>query len=323
MNFLTLDLNLLRVFDAIMIEQNLTRAGEKLAMTQPAVSNALKRLRHAFNDDLLIRTTFGVTPTPRAESIWPAVREALSNLESAIAPLSFDPTKAVDTFCVTMSDATAAYWLPHLVREIEERAPGITARMVPLLTRDPRSMLLHGEVDIAVGYFPGIVSQLTGEQSLTNSVIRHNSLYSSRYVCVMRKNHPLENEPLTLETYCNAHHLLVNFSGRVHGVIDEILEQMQLQRHIVLTVNQFSTAKKVVANSNLLAVLPHHLLSLIDITGQLIWKELPFNTPAVKIDMLWHEREAKNPAHQWLRNNLIDLVNHTFTADNPFFNAPC
>lgn len=321
MNFLTLDLNLLRVFDAVMIEQNLTRAAEKLAMTQPAVSNALKRLRHAFKDELLIRTAFGVKPTPQAESIWPAIREALSNLEAAIAPPTFDPAKTTASFRMAMADSTAAYWLPYLMREIEQCAPGINARMVPLTTRDPRSMLLQGDIDIAVGFFPGVVSQLAGGQSSTNSTIRHNSLYSGHYVCGMRKDHPLADKPLTLETYCNAHHLLVSFSGRAHGLIDEILSQMKMQRRIVLTVNQFFTAGRVVANSNLITVLPQHLISSTGMADQLIWKELPFSTPAVDVDMLWHEREARNPAHQWLRNNLITLVNKTLTSDNLFFTS--
>jgi len=319
MNFLTLDLNLLRIFDTVMIEQNLTRSADKLAMTQPAVSNALKRLRHAFNDELLIRTAYGVKPTPRAESIWPAIREALGKLESAIAPATFDPATFSASFRMAMADSTAAYWMPHLIREIEQNAPGINARMVPLVTRDPRSMLLHGDIDIAVGFFPGVVSQLAGGQSSANSAIRHNSLYTGRYVCVMRKDHPLANQPLTLKAYCDAHHLLVSFSGRAHGLIDEILAPKNLQRHILLTVNQFFTAGRVVANSDLLTVLPHHLISSTGVENQLIWKELPMETPAVNVDMLWHERDARNPAHKWLRDNLIELVEKTLNSDNPQF----
>ncbi|MET3106924.1 DNA-binding transcriptional LysR family regulator [Oxalobacteraceae bacterium GrIS 2.11] len=317
MNFLTLDLNLLRIFDTVMVEQNLTRAADKLAMTQPAVSNALKRLRHAFSDELLIRTAYGVKPTPRAEAIWPAIREALSSLETAIAPAAIEPASFKASFRMAMADSTAAYWMPHLVREIEKSAPGINARMVPLVTRDPRSMLLHGDIDIAVGFFPGVLSQLTAGQSSANSPIRHNSLYTGRYVCVMRKDHPMANEPLTLKSYCEAHHLLVSFSGRAHGLIDEILVQMNLQRHILLTVNQFFTAGRVVANSDLLTVLPQHLISSTGVESQLIWKELPIETPAVNVDMLWHERDARNPAHKWLRNNLIELVEKTLNSDNP------
>src|SRR2546426_2014901 len=129
MSFLTLDLNLLRVFDAVMTEQNLTRAAGHLAMTQPAVSNALKRLRDALGDELLIRTAFGVKPTPRAEALWPAVRRALSELEAAVTPDTFDVSHAQATFRMAMADATAALWLPALMRSIESDAPGLDIRM--------------------------------------------------------------------------------------------------------------------------------------------------------------------------------------------------
>nr|WP_277624122.1 LysR family transcriptional regulator [Undibacterium sp. TS12] len=307
-NFLTLDLNLLRVFDAVMIEQNLTRAADKLAMTQPAVSNALKRLRHSLGDELLIRTAYGVKPTPRAETLWPAIRQALSSLESAIAPASFDVSKAQTTFRMAMADATAALWMPTLVKAIEKDAPGVNARMVPLTTREPRPMLMRGDIDIAIGFFPGVVAQLTGGQGAANSAIRHERLYSGHYVCVMRQDHPLAASKLTIDDYCNAKHLLVSFSGRAHGLVDEALSQMGRERRILLTVNQFFTGGRVVANSDLLTVLPRHLISATGMTEALIWKELPFAMPDVHIDMLWHERDSRNPAHQWLRQNLVNMT---------------
>lgn len=311
MNFATLDLNLLRVFDVVMVEQNLTRAADKLAMTQPAVSAALKRLRGVFGDELFIRTTYGVKPTPKAEHMWPTIREALRKLQSIVSPTAVDLAKTQASFRLAMADSTAAYWMPYLVRAIEKDAPGISVRMVPLVTRDPRVMLIDGIVDLAVGFFPGVVSQLSAGQSAVANPIRHVSLYKGRYVCVMRKDHPLAAHPLTVESYCQANHLLVSFSGRAHGLVDEILAPMKLHRHVILTVNQFFTAGRVVANSNLLTVLPQHLISSTGMTNQLIWKELPFNMPPVNVDMLWHERHAHDAAHQWLRDNLVQLVRET------------
>src|SRR3954462_931471 len=145
-----------------MIEQNLTRAAGRLAMTQPAVSNALKRLRDALGDELLIRTAFGVKPTSRAETLWPSVRRALADLEAAVAPETFDVATASATIRLAMADATAALWMPSLMRSIEREAPGLNARMVPLTTREPRPMLMRGDVDLAVGIFPGVVAQLAG-----------------------------------------------------------------------------------------------------------------------------------------------------------------
>ncbi len=301
MSFLTLDLNLLRVFDAVMTEQNLTRAANRLAMTQPAVSNAVKRLRDALGDELLIRTAHGVKPTARAESLWPAVRRALADLEEAVAPRSFELAKANATFRMAMADATAGLLLPPLVRLIEGEAPGIDIRMVPLTTREPRPMLLRGDIDLAIGFFPGVVAQLQGS---TETPVRHERLYAGHYVCVMRKNHPLADQELTLDRYCDANHLLVSFSGRARGLVDDALVALNRERRILLTVNQFFTAGKVVAASDLLMVIPYHLIDATGMSEQLIRKSLPFTLPEVHIDMLWHERDARSPGHRWLREQL-------------------
>ena len=312
MSFLNLDLNLLRIFDAIMIEQNLTRAAGRLAMTQPAVSNALKRLRDALGDELLIRTAFGVKPTSRAEALWPAVRRALSDLEAAVAPETFEVSNAHATIRLAMADATAALWMPALMRAIESEAPGLNARMVPLTTREPRPMLMRGDVDLAVGIFPGVVAQLAGGTAVGITPIRHERLYSGQYVCVMRKHHPLAQDELTVDAYCAASHLLVSLSGRAHGVVDEALGRLGRERRILLTVNQFFTAGRVVANSNLITVLPRHLIAATGMTDALIWKELPFPLHAVDIDMLWHERDDRSPVHKWLRGKLSGLTSEAF-----------
>jgi DNA-binding transcriptional LysR family regulator len=305
MSFLTLDLNLLRVFDTVMTEQNLTRAAGRLAMTQPAVSNALRRLRDALGDELLIRTAHGVKPTPRAEELWPTVRKALSELEEAVAPTIFNVSKVQATFRMAMADATAVLWLPSLVRSIESEAPGVNVRMVPLTTREPRPMLLRGDIDLAIGFFPGVVAQLAGGP---DTPIRHERLYSGKYVCVMRKNHPLADQELTLDAYCAANHLLVSFSGRAHGLTDEALARINRERRILLTVNQFYTAGRVVSNSDLITVLPRHLVGSTGMTGALITKDLPFELPDVHMDMLWHERDARSPAHKWLREHLSAMT---------------
>ncbi|MDO8298388.1 LysR family transcriptional regulator [Lacisediminimonas sp.] len=315
MSFLTLDLNLLRVFDAIMIEQNLTRAADRLAMTQPAVSNALRRLRDALGDELLIRTAHGVKPTPHAETLWPTVRKALSALEDVLEPGDFDIRTAQATFRLSMSDATAALGLPGLVRAIEEQGAAIKIRMTPLLTRDPRPLLAHGDIDLAIGFFPGVVSQLA---SAPEKAIRHERVYSGHYLCVMRKDHPLARGNLSLDTYCAANHLLVSFSGRAYAVIDDLLAQMGRERKILLTVNQYFTAGRVVANSDLITVLPRHLIAATGMTRELVAKELPLELPSVHVDMLWHERDTRNPAHQWVRRQMMEMKSGVMAAEIEF-----
>src|SRR5438067_566841 len=160
-NFRTLDLNLLRVFDQVMAERNLTRAARNLSMTQPAVSNALQRLRDTLGDKLLVRSGYGVEPTPRALALWPAVADALRQLESSIVPGDFTASEASTSFLLAMADATAAELMPGLVEIIERDAQGVSMRVLPLTTRDPRPMLDDGEVDLAVGFFPAVLADLT------------------------------------------------------------------------------------------------------------------------------------------------------------------
>jgi DNA-binding transcriptional LysR family regulator len=133
----------------------------------------------------------------------------------------------------------------------------------------------------------------------------------------MRKDHPLAKSKLTIDEYCSANHLLVSFSGRARGLVDEALTQLNRKRRILLTVNQFFTAGRVVANSNLITVLPRHLIASTGMSGALIAKELPFTLPAVHIDMLWHERDARSPAHKWLREHLTAMTGDTtFSPDD-------
>ncbi len=310
LNFRTLDLNLLRVFDEVMSARNLTRAAESLAMTQPAVSNALRRLRDALDDELVVRAGYGVAPTPRAMALWPAVRDALASLEANLAPQAFDPATSRHNFVLAMADATAALLIPPLVRDFENVAPSASLRVLPHTTRDPRPLLEAGEVDLAVGYFPAVVAAigLQTMQSGAPDVFAHAQLYGGEYVCVMRRDHPLaidlSRQPLTLDAYCAARHLLVSFSGRPFGFIDEALAAINRTRRVVLTVNQFFTAGQVVAATDLLTVLPRHFLPSTGITDALVAADLPFDVPPVRVDMVWHRRSARNPAQAWLRAGL-------------------
>jgi DNA-binding transcriptional LysR family regulator len=303
MSFLNLDLNLLRVFDAVMTELNLTRAADRLATTQPAVSNALKRLRAVVDDELFIRTAHGVKPTARAEDLRPAVRLALATLESALGAEPKDLSNIKKTLRLCMADSTASLILPPLIRLVKQVAPKLTLQTLPLLSRDPRPALLKGEIDLAVGSFPGIVAQLTTDQEVESGIC-HAALYSSEYVCVMRKGHPLAEGELTLDSYCEADHVLVNFSGRLQGQADKILAGMGLERRVVLTVNQFFIAGQIVGESDLLSIMPIHLIALNRMESELVSKKLPFPIPGLKIDMLWHERDARDPALKWVRATL-------------------
>jgi DNA-binding transcriptional LysR family regulator len=301
-NFRTLDLNLLRVFDQVMAERNLTRAARNLSMTQPAVSNALNRLRDALGDRLVTRSGYGVEPTPKALALWPAVSEALRQLETSLAPGDFVAAEATNAFTLAMADATAAEVVPGLVGILEKEAPGISIRMLPLTTRDPRPLLAEGTADLAIGFFPAVLADLTAQaQGGGTALFEHERLYDGHYVCVMRKGHRLSKGALTLDRFCEARHMLVSFSGRPYGFIDEALASLGRQRRVVLTVNQFFTAGLVVENSDLLTVLPRHFIGSTGRSDQLVQRELPFEVPPVHVDTLWHRHQTRRPEHTWLR----------------------
>lgn len=312
-NFRTLDLNLLRVFDEVMAERSLTRAAHNLALTQPAISNALRRLRTALGDELVYRSGQGIEPTPYALTLWPEVHTALRQLQELIVPSTFVPATADNSFVLAMADATAAALIPGLVGLIESEAPGVSIRVVPLATRDPRRMLEDATADLAIGYFPAVLSDLTARSQTGAAVaFAHQRLYDGEYVCVMRRNHPFASGPLTLNRFCSARHMLVSFSGRPYGFIDEALASQGRKRRIVLTVNQFFTAGRVVASSNLLTVLPRHFVSVTGIADELVFRELPFKVPTVHVDAVWHDRQQQQSAHQWLRQTIVRSAAQAF-----------
>jgi len=313
-NFRTLDLNLLRVFDEVMAERNLTRAAKNLSITQPAVSNALRRLREVLGDELVRRSGAGVEPTARGLALWPTVRDALRQLQHTLAPGEFDAGITDTTFLLAMADSTAAELIPGLVQIVENEAPAVSLRVLPLTTRDPRRMLESEEVDMAIGYFPALVASLAARgQSGDGVPFETQRLYVGQYVCVMRRGHPLANAPLTLDDFCAARHLLVSFSGRPYGFIDQTLGALGRERRIVATVNQFFTAGRVVASSNLLTVLPRHFVSITGFDEQLVQCELPFEQPLVHVDAVWHRRAQHGHAHEWLRQALLRSAGAAFS----------
>jgi DNA-binding transcriptional LysR family regulator len=221
------------------------------------------------------------------------------------------PAQAENTFVLAMADATAAELVPGLVQIIESEAPGVSLRVVPLATRDPRKLLDDESVDVAVGFFPAVLADLTARAEVGKAVaFSHQRLYDGNYVCVMRSQHPYARSPLTLNRFCGARHLLVSFSGRPFGFIDEALNRLGRERRVVLTVNQFFTAGRVVANSNLLTVLPRHFVGVTGIADQLVLREIPFEVPAVHVDTLWHSRQDPSSAHRWLREAIVRSVPH-------------
>ncbi len=306
-NFRTFDLNLLKVFDRLMVERNVTRAANHLAMTQPAVSNALRRLREATHEELFVSTPAGMAPTAHARALWPAVRAALDRLQEALEPGTFDPRVDARTFVLAMADATAALFVPRLVGALEREQAQVDLRIVPLATRDPRPMLELGEADIALGFFPDVSASLAAQGD--EALMRLELLYQCAYRCVMRRGHPLAAPgALTLDAYCAAHHLRVSFAGRPRGFVDEALARLGRERRVLITVNQFFSAGSVVHQSDLLTVLPRSFIPATGFASQLATRELPFALPGIDVGLLWHRRHEVDPAQRWLREALAEAA---------------
>lgn len=305
-NFRTLDLNLLRVFDVVMVERNVTRAAERLAMTQPAVSNALRRLREAMGEELFLPGSTGVQPTPQAAALWPAVRQALSALRDVLDPQDFEPSQDERRFTVAMADATAAVLMPPLVRQLQ--GTRVALQVDPLTSRDPRALLERGAADVAIGFFPDLAPALAAAPAEQSETLVE-ALYSCDYVCAMRRDHPLAaREDLTLDDYCAAAHARVSFAGRPRGFVDAALAQSGRTRHVALVVNHFATAAQVVRSTDLLVVFPRRYLAASGFAHELAVRALPVPMPVIEISLAWHRRHERDPAHRWLRERIAAVA---------------
>jgi DNA-binding transcriptional LysR family regulator len=305
MNFRTLDLNLLRVFDVVMVEHNVTRAAERLAMTQPAVSNALRRLRESIGEELFVPGSTGVTPTPHAVALWPAIREALAGLRDLLDPQGFEPTHDERRFTLAMADATAAVILPRLLAATERTR--VSLQIEPLATRDPRALLERGGIDAAIGFFPDVARALTASLGQGETVL--DALYNCDYVCAMRRGHPLVAQaPLTLDDYCAAAHVRVSFAGRPHGFVDEQLARLGRSRRVALMLGQYAAAVQVLCQTDLLGVLPRRYVQASGASDMLHVTALPFEMPRVEIGLLWHRRHERDAAQRWLRGTIARVA---------------
>lgn len=307
MNFRTLDLNLLRVFDTVMVERNVTRAAAQLAMSQPAVSNALRRFREAVGEDLFVPGRNGVTPTPHAGSIWPAVRDALARLRDVFEPQDFDPRHDEHLFTLLMVDATATVLMPPLFAALERQQSRVELRVEPLTSRDPRQPLERGGADIAVGFFPDVERQLAASGALGDFAL--DLIYACEYVCVMRREHALAGSaPLSLDDFCAAAHARVNFAGRPNGFVDEALNRIGRTRRVVLTVNQFATATRVISQTDLISVVPRSFVAVSGVADDVVILRPPIELPRIEVGMLWHRRRERDLAHRWLRRAMASLA---------------
>lgn len=282
------------VFDAIYDERNLTRAAEVLFVTQPAVSNALKRLRQVFDDPLFIRTPHGVTPTPVADSIAKPVREALHLLNLSLTEGQvFDPSRSEKTFRLSVHDYGEATLVPRLTEQLARLAQGISLECYPVERSNLEHELASGMLDFALDIPVFSAPRLCRQQ-----------FSSERYVCMLRPGHPLGEAALTLERYLQLEH--VHVSGRRKGVghVDRALETLGLERTIRLRMKNYMAAPLVVASSDLALTLPANLAALYELNLY----EVPFNVEQLNQFLYWHRNSDQDQASIWMRTLLLDLL---------------
>jgi DNA-binding transcriptional LysR family regulator len=296
MNVAGLDLNLLRVFDAVLRDRSVTAAARHLGLTQPAVSNALARLRAQFEDALFVRSSAGMDATPFARELAEPVRQALALLESALAHgPGFDPESATRAFRFYMSDLGQIEFLPPLVERAQRIAPGVRLEAVALEVEDIGDALATGAIDIAVGFLPGL-----------GPPVRRQPLFRDPYVCLMRADHPLVGKSLTRRQFLSASHALVSYKGG-HRVIEEALDRAGLARKIALRVPHFTVVPMVLERSDLILTLPSRIARVYEREGR--FKSLPPPVPIPPADVAahWHERFERDPGNRWLREMIREL----------------
>jgi len=288
------DLNLFVVFEAIYHHRNLTRAAETLCITQPAVSNALARMRKTFNDQLFVSTPAGMVPTPMSENIIGRVREALQLLDaSAHEGDVFDPAASERVFPVSMSDLTEALVLPAMGELLQQNAPGMHVRSYYTDRNEVPTALANGTIALAID-----------APLISDPHLHHAPLGVDRYACMIRHDHPFQGDALSMGDYLAMGHIHVSSRRRGSGYVDAELTRLGLRRDIKMRVQHYMVAPLIAMRTNLALTAPLRLLQRYP--ARIL--ELPFTVPDLDWHCYWHRSVDQDPGNQWLREQLMRLM---------------
>ena len=308
MNIGRIDLNLLVYLDVLLRERNVTNAASHLGLSQPALSNGLRRLRELFDDPLLIRTSEGMVPTERALKLQPVIRDVLSKIDKAVQPqAAFDPTKDEHFFRIMASDYAESALFPHVLRQLREKAPGI---VLDIMTPSDVSFLdvEQGKVDMAINRFD------TMPQSF-----HQKAIWVDDFSCLLSINNPIV-EDFSLETYLQAAHIWVSKTGMGVGVgmnpldvqhlgwVDEALRSIDQQRHIAIFTRHYQAAMLLAEQNDLIVTLPSKAAELQRDNPRVVIKKPPFEIPPLDLTMAWSALLQHNPAHQWMRRFIVEVA---------------
>ena len=317
MSFNRLDLNLLRVFDAIFQARSVTVAASNLHLTQPGVSKQLNRLRELLDDPLFIRTNDGMSPTPRAEALAGPINQALSEVRNAIEhQLGFNPRTSDRTFKIYMSDLGQMVLLPRVLELVANEAPGVNIHTVQVPASRMRGVAFEsGDVDLAVGYF----------EEFEGSVYRQ-VLFDEHYVGIVRANHPHIRKTISFDQFLATAHLVYQPSGGGHGSVESVVDKAfwaaGVERRVAVRVAHTLGLSSIIAKTDLLVVVPYRLAlacaALIDATVL----DLPIDIPLITIAQHWHERFHADPGNRWLRGTLAQLYGRQNSANSRSVHEP-
>jgi DNA-binding transcriptional LysR family regulator len=292
-----IDLNLLVIFNQLLMDRRVSTSAEKLGLSQPAVSNALKRLRALLKDELFVRTSRGMEPTPYALHLVEPIGYALSTLQNALNQRdSFDPATSERTFTLGVTDIGEIYFMPTLMAMLSNEAPNIKISTLRHNTGHLSDDMAAGNVDIAIGLLP----------SLTTGFFQRR-LFKQRYVCLFRQGHPTARNPISLAQYKSLPHVGVTSTNTGHSEVDEWMTRKGISRDIHLHVPHFVAVGHILQSSDLIATVPERFAQKCSGPFQLETSPLPFKLPEIAINLFWHAKYNREPANMWLRQRIIEL----------------
>ncbi|MBW8778154.1 MAG: LysR family transcriptional regulator [Burkholderiales bacterium] len=297
MELTDIDLNQLVLFQQLMVEQRVSKVAENLGLTQPAVSNALAKLRRLLGDELFVRTPAGMMPTPFAEQLAEPIGYALGMIHSGLNQQTrFDPGSVKRSMTIGMTDIGEIVFLPALVQRLREIAPGVTLNTVRNVATNLREDMEAGKVDLAIGPLPQLKAGFFQRR-----------LFKQRYVCLFRQGHPLERKRLSVNDFQAAEHLTVVSAGTGHGAVDELMRKAGIERNVRLSVPHFVGVGHILSQTDLVATVTERLAESLSRPFNLVYRKHPVDMPEIAINVFWHAKVHRSPAHQWLRGVVFDL----------------
>lgn len=297
-NITAVDLNLLVAFDALFEERSVTNAANRIGLAQPSMSNALSRLRALFNDELFIRTSGGMVPTPLAEQISVLVQNALSQAQSAInIGQEFDPKTTTADISILVNDYVEQVFVPPILKALNKEAPNIRVVTRPVTPERYGPPLERGQVDFAIAAFPKPTSSMN-----------HIELVKDFPVCIAREHHPSFFNGIDLESYLSCKHVSVSQTGESRGRIDDVLEKMGRNRELSVTISNFATLPNLISETDLVAVVPNSFATKIQKTIPVIVHSLPFDMPAFTLNLIWGRVVDQSALHMWFRDTVIKAL---------------